>query len=402
MRAARSEPDHSVSPSRQFVIYGGDVRLRGAVSNIAEEMKGHLVSLLHAGDDWKIPIVINLQAPQANVPEMPASFLNFSQTGAGLKLQLDFVITSDVRATPFEREIVRALLLERMYRRHGDLAVGTAYVEPPAWLLDAISAKPAAAREARVPIPSTLPALEEFLQILPQPIDSEARQLYRLYSIALLDLLGDGREGAARISHYLDNLSIPSRDSLAEVKALFPALSASDVDTRWKTKVRALARGHDFALLSFDNTRHALDQFLLIKTPAATVPLTELAKRNLTRDEKAALKITAQNLMVLGGTAHPLLRPVVSEYQHLAELMERGRIRGEREHLAKLQEVETRLSARMNDVQDYMNWFEATQVDAPSGAFDNYLRTAGQTDGPGRRRDGLSVYLDAIAVQLQN
>lgn len=35
-------PGHSTSPSRQFVIYGTDAKLRRAVSSLAEETKGNL------------------------------------------------------------------------------------------------------------------------------------------------------------------------------------------------------------------------------------------------------------------------------------------------------------------------------------------------------------------------
>jgi len=38
--------EHSVSPSRQFVIYGADAELRGAVSDLAERTKADLLTLL--------------------------------------------------------------------------------------------------------------------------------------------------------------------------------------------------------------------------------------------------------------------------------------------------------------------------------------------------------------------
>ena len=48
-----------------------------------------------------------------------------------------------------------------------------------------------------------------------------------------------------------------------------------------------------------------------------------------------------------------------------------------------------------------MNWFEATQMENQSGAFSDYLKTAGesQVSAP-KRRDPLSVYLDALENQL--
>ncbi len=79
--AAPSE--HSVSPSRQFVIYGADAAMRGAVSNLAERTKADFLVLLQQRDNWRVPIVVNLQPQQANLPEVPPAGLRFSQTGFG-------------------------------------------------------------------------------------------------------------------------------------------------------------------------------------------------------------------------------------------------------------------------------------------------------------------------------
>ena len=43
-------PAHTVSPSREFVIYGGDATLRGSVSELAEQTKSNLLALLGRRD----------------------------------------------------------------------------------------------------------------------------------------------------------------------------------------------------------------------------------------------------------------------------------------------------------------------------------------------------------------
>ena len=58
--------ERSISTSRQFVVYGADVRLRGAVCDLAEQTKRNLLSLLGQRDEWRIPFVINAELPQAN------------------------------------------------------------------------------------------------------------------------------------------------------------------------------------------------------------------------------------------------------------------------------------------------------------------------------------------------
>ena len=51
--------------------------------------------------------------------------LRVNQTGAGLKFQLELRIPADVRVPEVERELLRAVLLEMIYRAQPDLPAGT-------------------------------------------------------------------------------------------------------------------------------------------------------------------------------------------------------------------------------------------------------------------------------------
>ena len=126
-----AQPEHSTSPSRQFVIYGADAKVRGAISGLAEQTKTNLLGLLRQRDDWKTPVVVNLQPQQANVPELPPADLRFSQTGFGIKLQLDLTISKNVDVSLVERELLRAILLEMIYREQSHITAGAVLVEPP-------------------------------------------------------------------------------------------------------------------------------------------------------------------------------------------------------------------------------------------------------------------------------
>src|SRR5438105_15064488 len=82
---AQAKP-HSTSTSRQFLVYGADVPVRGAVCALAEETKANLLRLLRLEDNWKTSLIINLDYPQATFPEAQAMHLELSQTGYGLQL----------------------------------------------------------------------------------------------------------------------------------------------------------------------------------------------------------------------------------------------------------------------------------------------------------------------------
>src|ERR1700739_3776294 len=114
--AALELSKRSVSPSGQFIIYGGDAGYRGTISGVAEQIKAHLLAVLQRRDGWRIALVVNLRQPAANLPEIPAIELRFSQTETGLKLQLNLVVGPWTKPAAIERELARLIVLEMIYR----------------------------------------------------------------------------------------------------------------------------------------------------------------------------------------------------------------------------------------------------------------------------------------------
>jgi hypothetical protein len=406
-------PAHSVSPSRQFVIYGADAALRGTISELAEQTKSNLLALLRQRDEWKTAVIINLQPQQANLPEIPSTDLRVSQTGFGAKLQLDLTVGQNLDGSLIERQLLRGILLEMIYRDEGDLAAGTTLVQPPDWLVEgALALTPGREREVVVEAPSATDkgkSLEEFLGQRFDLLDSAGRMLYRAYSIALVQLLLD-EGGSARLARYIANLSHASNDPVADLKARFPQLR-EDLEKKWRSTVARLGEHQTYQVLTFAESERRLDELLQIKNSdgsrnreqAKTVDLSELARRKASRDEKAAVNQMSQALLLLIGTAHPVLRPVAREYQQIAAILTRGKRRGIAKRLSHLDGTRRELAGRMGEIDDYMNWFEATQMERESGAFNDYLKAASQSEvSAPRRRDPLSVYLDALADHFEN
>jgi hypothetical protein len=404
--------ERSVSTSRQFIIYGTNALLRGATSDLAEQTKVNLLGVLQERDQWKTPIIINLQFPQANLPEIPPAALYFSQTGFGLKLQLDLTIAADLDPLAIRRELLRAILLERIYRNQPDIAPGTPYAQPPDWLLDGLLAM--APGQERTPLvdalvssgasDNTIP-LEKFLRQKPEQLDSPARLLYRAYSFALLQLLVDDTNGRSRLGRYIDTLSRTSNDPVADLKTQFPVLAnADDIDQVWKSSIAKVSSAHSHQLLTFTKTHERLDQLLQIPDAAnASKPsrLEDFLEAKLSPAQKAVLKRLSQDLLLLAASANPIMRPIVAEYQKIAHLLAVGKHKGLAARIARLKAERAELAKRMTKIDDYMNWFEATQSNTKSGAFAAYLRAAGENAEPGpRRHDPLSVYLDALEEQF--
>jgi hypothetical protein len=405
-----AQAEHSVSPSRQFIIYGADAALRGAVSDLSERTKANLLALLRQRDNWATPVVVNLELQQANLPELPQADIRFSQTGFGLKLQLDLSISQTLDVSLIERELLRATLLEMIYRKEPHLAAGTVFVEPPDWLIDGVLAlAPGRDRgsllEALIAANKTVP-LEGFLRQRRELLDSAGRTLYRAYSFALVQMLIDPNDGPARLAKYIGDLSGTSNEPLANLKAHFPFLG--DLEERWQLSLRRLRNLQTYQLLTFAESAQRLDELLSVKISEANKPtklatLEDIAQRKISPSEKMGLSQLSRDLLVFVAQANPILRPIAREYQQSVALLARGKRRGIAKRLSHLDAIRKQLAARMSDIDDYMNWFEATQMTNGSGNFTDYLKAADQSQLPvSKRRDPVSVYLDALEDQFEN
>ena len=403
--------EHSVSPSRQFVIYGADAELRGVVSDLAERTKANLLTLLRQRDNWIVPVVVNLQPQQANLPEIPPADLRFSQTGFGLKLQLDLTISKSLDASLVERELLRAILLEMIYRKQSRIAAGSVFVEPPDWLIEgALALAPGRDRgqlvEALTTADQTEP-LEAFLRQRPKLLDSAGRTLYRAYSFAFVQMLIDGRNGPSRLTQYIGHLSNASNEPLADLKTQFPSLG-SDAEQTWQLTLSRLKNLQTYQSLTFVESERRLDELLRLKISEANKPekpedLDELAQHKISASEKMALSELNRELLVFVALANPVLRPIVRECQEIVALLGRGKRKRMAKRLSRLEVTRKQLAARMSDIDDYMNWFEATQMKSRSGNFTGYLKAANHSQlAAPKRHDPLSVYVDALEDQVEN
>jgi hypothetical protein len=384
------------------------------MSDLVEDTKEHLLRILQRPDEWKIPIVVNLQLPQANTPETPLSRLHVSQTGFGLKIQLDLMVGDKVDAQGVQADILRALFVEMIYRHHSQVPAGSEYAQAPAWLVEGAMGRISPTQERSVIDllksaleSNTLVALPEFIRQRPERLDPPMRALYRAYAAALLQLVLDQPSGPAHLAAFMDHLPEASNDPLADLEAHFPALAdQTHLMDYWKGAIaRVASTTTQGFLLSFEETERTLDALLKSPIPSATkgkpVNLERLGRSKPAAAQVPALRLLAKNLLVLGATAHPVLHPVVVEYQEIAQRLSNRKTSHVSPRLAAVRELRTRLDRRMSDVSDYINWFEATQLEGESGVFEGYLKAAERSgDQPRRRRDALSTYLDTMEMQF--
>jgi hypothetical protein len=209
------------------------------------------------------------------------------------------------------------------------------------------------------------------------------------------------------LAKYIDHLPDASNDPLANLKAQF-SLLADDAERTWQLALNRLKSLQTFRLLTFAESEQRLDELLRVKISEPNKPLKlarldELTQHKLSASEKIALDQLKRDLMFLVPQTNPVLRPVGREYQEIAELLARGKRRGVSKRLSQLEFTRQQLAARMSDIDDYLNWFEATQMNSGSGNFTGYLKAVDQSQVPApRRHDPLSVYVDALEDQFEN
>ncbi|HEV2843104.1 MAG TPA: hypothetical protein VGW39_17425 [Chthoniobacterales bacterium] len=407
---AATTPERSVSTSRQFLVYGPDIKLRSAICDLAERTKGDLLQIIGRRDEWTTPIVIYVQHRQANLPETPRARLNFSQTGFGLKLQLDLTLAPDAAQPEIRRELLGALLLEMMYRGAPDLSAGTTYLPPPDWLLDGLQARNGSRPDALATSAAAqkiLP-LEEFLQQRPGLLDASGRSLYGAYSMALVEFLTQMPDGRQRLARYISDLPSASNDAMADLRRHFPELIDANGRSNniWISHITRVAARQTYQLLSWPETERMLHQMLSVRisnrASEKKYRLHEFSAFVREPSARSALTRLDRDLNAFAARAHPLYRPVIREYEKIAARLARGKTHGVAERLARLVAARQRMAAQMQMIDDYLNWFEATQARAPSGAFADYLKAADSAVRLEQRRDPISVYVDFLEVQFQN
>ena len=291
-----------------------------------------------------------------------------------MKLQLDLTIAQNLDASLMEREVLRAILLEMIYRKESDIPPGVAFVNHRTGCLMVCLRLPpdATARHLwkRFPCRKRKCRWKNSFDNVPSFSIRPVACSIAPVPFALVQLLVDGSEGRTRLARYIDSLPDASNDPVSDLKSRFPLL-ARDAEKIWQSALTQTSSAQNYQLLTFIESERRLDELLRVKIPNSekSLDLGGLARQKASAPEKEALTQLGRSLLLFVSQANPVLRPVAREYQQIAALLARGKRRGIAKRLTRLQNTREQLTARMSDVDDYMNWFEATQLPARSGVF---------------------------------
>lgn len=410
-------PSRSISTSRQFIVYCDNTSLRMQVTSFAEQTKSTVLDLLEDTGTWAAPIVIQIVPEQTALPGLPASSVNLYATEEGPKIQIDVRVGKDPAAISFQTQIIRALLLELMYREKGPRG-GERYVEPPAWIVEGISER---ARRLRAGSSdsifetfaeaSRLPPVESVMTSAAGEPGSTWNQIFRAFSLSLLDLLIEQPGGRKALLDYLRDLRDAPADPVAALGKFFPVVGKSreSLEKWWTLSMAKYAIADRYVGMNAPDTDRELEKLLTVEFPAAEdggEPVRcrwEDFEKYIKQPEfRTALQQREQALAALSSKANPLFRTVITEYQQIAALLGRGKGKRVAERLKAVAEYRQAVLKRVDEVADYLNWVEATQMGTRSHAFDSYLKAATEAEQMKVRRDDpVTRYLNLVEAITQ-
>ncbi|MEO6846693.1 MAG: hypothetical protein ABI443_04685 [Chthoniobacterales bacterium] len=410
--------DRTISSSRQFIVFAANRDHRNAISKKAEDIKRSVLHLLSVEDQWKHPIIIRLiESETYRKPIEPFQLSIHDAVDGMLRVQLDVNASRPVDTSLLERELLRAVLLEMMYRDEAGIA-GKVYHYPPNWLMEALSSE---IQNKDAPIDALLfaqlikkggaPRLEAFLQQNPARLDATSRAIYQAQALALLRVCMASRLGSQELLGYLKKNAF-SESAKANLLSSFSVTNGSEEQLQrlWTLAIARYSATDRLDPLSLDETDQALSEILNAPFPnrpkksAAALPqgpatFPVLARR---KDSKIFFQTMESDLLRLDLRAHPLYRPIIQQYialiqKLIANKLILSKISDDEKHIAEIEAARKIIRERMTKITDYLNWYEATKMSTRSHEFDVILKNAARYDsGKSQTPNPISSYLDDV------
>jgi len=401
-------PVRSTSSSGQFVVYSSDPEWRTAVSRRAEEAKDAWIKWLGSDGNWSHPIIIqDLRKSVRPAGNPRAVTAIFEGDGRTLKIQTDIYDSSFLAGEGFEIEVFRALGLEQIYRKQ-PMRAGKAFRQIPAWISEGMAEEIRVSRNgppdgvyAALLRSERPPKIEEFLKAKPELMEATTMALYRTQALALLKALNQLPEGPQGLTSLIDTLD-DGEGGLKAILAGYPSLG-DDPAQLSKVWTLAIARGsasRRIDTLSIPETARALatifDISALIdpKKPETGMVGGASALPAIAKGAGGAflMRQKAAELLNLEFRAHPVMRPVIAEYREIASTLATKPKRNMEKRIEENDKIRELLQQRTGNVADYLNWFEATQIDTLS---DGFLNISEPPSAP-RRTDPLTLHMDSV------
>ena len=398
----------TTSASGQFVIYSKDAIRRTSLAQRADEVRTQWLQKTGGDGTSNHPIIIQDLIGGAKPRGNANAFTGiYEGDGGEMKVQTDIYDVSIFRGLALDREIYRALGLAWIYKNHPP-KTGGAFHSPPAWLLEGL-VEEKRVRENGPPqgVYATLlrsdhpPKIEDFLKAKPELMEATSLTLYRTQALALLKTLQQLPEGQKGLEAFLDSLAENDAD-LKTLLAAYPSLetSPSHLGKLWTLSLARNSASKGIEPYSIGETVRALNELLDVsslvdpKKPGLGKATGAAAFPSLAKSEGGSylMRQKSAEFLSLEFRAHPLLKPAIAEYRNITTELASHPKKNVGKQIGETGKILALLLQRTGKTGDYLNWFEATQLDTPS---ENFLEVTSPPESR-RRTDPISLHLDAI------
>lgn len=243
----------STSSSRQFIVHGKVFETRSGMSSRCDEIAQEVRKALNDKEPWVLPIVVLLntgeEAAKSKGPPVSTtvSELNFG----GFHIQVTINEKPGLNAADLRKEVVRALLAERVLRNHQKIEAPQGRMLLPDWVMTGVllamdyrsSANPSAMFSALYRS-GKIYSIEEIIEASPVDMDGLSRSIYETSCCALVLALVDQPEGPQRLNKFLNALAVDQHTERELLGSAFPnlAVSSSSLNKWWSLQLAALAK----------------------------------------------------------------------------------------------------------------------------------------------------------------
>ncbi|TDU71017.1 hypothetical protein EI77_02135 [Prosthecobacter fusiformis] len=311
----------STSTSGQFIVHGDDLTLRSALSSKCEDISKELRTLLHDKQSWALPVVVLVNSGEAaRKADKTATTVISQLTHGGFHIQVNVNFRPDLRPTDLRKEIIRALLAERILRDQKEITAQRKLLLPD-WLFLGILEASDYRQRAR---PSTLFAaifksgkifgIEEIIEASASDIDdSLSKTIYQTSCCALVLALLDQPESGLRMGKFLNALASDPRSERELLNQWFPNFAASDASLNkwWALQLATLASPGMGEPLSPQDTLAALEEALTFRIQAKPSELPATSRRVVATVKPSPPRAAAPEPLRVSQAAvdEPVLKP---------------------------------------------------------------------------------------------
>ncbi|MBL9152809.1 MAG: hypothetical protein JNK37_10000 [Verrucomicrobiales bacterium] len=424
--------------ARQIRVTAEDPTTRTAFANFADGLRAEFGALFGENDEvWVYPVDLRVSGAPKDVVEGRTAVIPPIELLPDGRFQLQLAVRLHNRYDGGEvrRELLRLLLYEMMLRPYASDPArfsGEALAVPP-WLLRGLdellrhraSGRPSDLYAGLVKSRNAL-SVSQILDQADVTLDPVTDAVFAASSAALLSALLDQDGGQQSIRSFLG--SLPDRtkpDQGVLLREHFPGLRGSPaaLEKWWSLELATMGQLQAVEFYSLKETEELLDQALSIVLPAGKAKPVDGIRRFLPQgkpDEaftgrlhdyeqflehhaaRAALESRVLELKTLNLRAFPLLRSLILRYELAASRLLAGKARGVAADLKQIDEERVAIRSTMERVDDYLNFYEATQAEGRSEAYDHYRQIREKLERQGRpeRKDRISTYLDALEAEF--